>query len=162
MGDKLVSVLDLSNLWVWAEILRKTRSVSLKARTADRCEPSGLFPNQNFSGSDCGSSIRVLTRRSGTGSRSNRYTRMPKLSCGPGPCTPNVEVKINEGEGFNDPGASGVADRRAYACLSRSRPGKNYCHAYVPGRAARLPTFDGQPRGKLLSGNEWITGKGTG
>src|ERR1700730_18726028 len=48
MGDKLVSVLDLSNLWVWAEFYENEIGLLKRGQQIDVSLPA--FPNQTFQG----------------------------------------------------------------------------------------------------------------
>src|SRR6201981_2377062 len=52
MGDKLVSVLDLSNLWVWAEFYENEIGLLKRGQQIDVSLPG--LPEPNFPGSDCG------------------------------------------------------------------------------------------------------------
>src|SRR5260221_12568200 len=48
MGDKLVSVLDLSNLWVWAGFYENEIGLLKRGQQIDVSLPA--FPNQTFEG----------------------------------------------------------------------------------------------------------------
>ena len=51
-GDKLVSVLDLSNLWIWAEFYENEVGLLKPGQQIDVSLPA--FPEPNLPGSDCG------------------------------------------------------------------------------------------------------------
>src|SRR5258708_28331800 len=98
MGDKLVSVLDLSNLWVWAEfyeneigLLRRGQQIDVSLRA---------FPIQTFQGQ-----IAVINPSIDAANRTARVRiDIPnaKAQLRPGMYA-NVEVKINEAEGLTIP-----------------------------------------------------------
>lgn len=97
-GDKLVSVVDLSNLWVWAEfyeneigLLRAGQSVEVSL---------SAFPNQDFQGQ-----IAVISPSIDTIKRTARVRvdiPNPKFQLRPGMYA-NVELKIGIGEGLTIP-----------------------------------------------------------
>jgi Barrel-sandwich domain of CusB or HlyD membrane-fusion/Heavy metal binding domain len=77
MADKLVSDLDLSNLWVWVEFYENEIGLLKRGQQIDVSLPA--FPDQTFQG-QIAVIIRLLTRRSGRFAFESIY-RIPKLSC---------------------------------------------------------------------------------
>jgi RND family efflux transporter MFP subunit len=98
MGDKLVSVLDLSNLWVWAEFYENEVGLLKPGQRIDVGLPA--FPNQTFQGQ-----IAVINPVIDATKRTARVRidiPNPKAQLRPGMYA-NVDVKINDGEGLTIP-----------------------------------------------------------
>jgi Cu(I)/Ag(I) efflux system membrane fusion protein len=97
-GDKLVSVLDLSDLWVWAEFYENEVSLLKQGQTIDVSLPA--FPNQTFQGR-----ISVISPTMDAAKRTVRVRidiSNPEAKLRPGMYA-NVELKINDGEGLTIP-----------------------------------------------------------
>jgi Cu(I)/Ag(I) efflux system membrane fusion protein len=98
MGDKLVSVLDLSNLWVWAEFYENEVGLLKPGQSIDVSLPA--FPNQTFRGQ-----IAVINPVIDAAKRTSRVRidiPNPKGQLRPGMYA-NVQVKIDAGEGLTIP-----------------------------------------------------------
>jgi Cu(I)/Ag(I) efflux system membrane fusion protein len=98
MGDKLVSVLELSTLWVWAEFYENEIGLLKKEQPIDVTLPA--FPNQVFQGH-----IAVISPTIDATKRTVRVRiDIPnsKYQLHPGMYA-NVEVKIDDGEGLTIP-----------------------------------------------------------
>jgi RND family efflux transporter MFP subunit len=98
MGDKLVSVLDLSNLWVWAEFYENEIGLLKKGQPVDITLPA--LPNQTFRGQ-----IAVINPTIDAMKRTSRVRiDIPNSNSllRPGMYA-NAEVKIDGGEGLTIP-----------------------------------------------------------
>ena len=97
-GDKLVSVLDLSNLWVWAEFYENEVGLLRAGQSVEVSLPA--FPNQHFQGQ-----IAVISPSIDATKRTARVRvdiPNPKFQLRPGMYA-NVELKIGIGEGLTIP-----------------------------------------------------------
>jgi membrane fusion protein, copper/silver efflux system len=97
-GDKLVTVLDLSDLWVWAEFYENEVSLLKQGQTIDVSLPA--FPNRAFQGR-----ISVISPTIDAAKRTVRVRidiANPEAKLRPGMYA-NVELKINDGEGLTIP-----------------------------------------------------------
>src|SRR5260370_18345073 len=140
MGDKLVSVLDLSNLWVWAEFYENAIGLLTRGQQIDVSLPT--FPNQTFQGQ-----IAVINPSIDAAKRTARVRiDIPnaKAQLRPG-MYDNVEVKIHSGGGLTIPvqAVLPTGERMLVfldGCLGQLLP------RYVQvGRS--VTTFDGQQEG---------------
>jgi Cu(I)/Ag(I) efflux system membrane fusion protein len=98
LGDKIVSVLDLSNLWVWAEFYENEIGLLKRGQPID--VSLSAFPNQSFQGQ-----IAVIQPVIDAAKRTARVridipNQQARLRPG---MYANVEVKINDGEGLTIP-----------------------------------------------------------
>jgi Cu(I)/Ag(I) efflux system membrane fusion protein len=140
MGDKLVSVLDLSNLWVWAEFYENEIGLLKRGQTIDVSLPA--FPNQTFQGQ-----IAVINPSIDAAKRTVRVRiDIPntKGQLRPGMYA-NVEVKIDGGEGLTIPVQAALpTGERMLVFLDRGE-GKLLPRYVQVGRS--FTTFDGQEQG---------------
>jgi len=141
MGDKLVSVLDLSNLWVWAEFYENEIGLLKRGQQIDVSLPA--FPNQTFRGQ-----IAVINPSIDAAKRTARVRidiPNPQAQLRPGMYA-NVEVKINEGEGLTIPVQAALpTGERMLVFLDRGQ-GKLLPRYIQVGRS--FTTFDGQRQGR--------------
>jgi Cu(I)/Ag(I) efflux system membrane fusion protein len=137
MGDKLVSVLDLSNLWVWAEFYENEIGLLRRGQTIDVSLPA--FPKQTFQGQ-----IAVINPTIDAVKRTARVRidiPNPKAQLRPGMYA-NVEVKIEAGEGLTIPTEAALpTGERMLVFLDRGE-GKLLPRYIQVGRS--FTTFDGQ------------------
>jgi RND family efflux transporter MFP subunit len=137
MGDKLVSVLDLSNLWVWAEFYENEIGLLKRGQTIDVSLPA--FPNQTFQGQ-----IAVINPMIDAVKRTSRVRidiPNPKGQLRPGMYA-NVEVKIDGGQGLTIPVQAALpTGERMLVFLDRGE-GKLLPRYIQVGRS--FSTFDGQ------------------
>jgi Cu(I)/Ag(I) efflux system membrane fusion protein len=147
-GDKLASVLDLSNLWVWAELYENEIGLLKPGQTVDVSLPA--FPNQTFQGR-----ISVISPTIDAVKRTGRVRidiPNPKGQLRPGMYA-NVELKINDGEGLTIPvQATLQTGERMLVFLDRGE-GKLLPRYVQVGRS--FTTFDGQEQNsyyRVLSG----------
>jgi RND family efflux transporter MFP subunit len=137
MGDKLVSVLDLSNLWVWAEFYENEVGLLKQGQRIDVGLPA--FPNQTFQGQ-----IAVINPVIDAVKRTARVRidiPNPKAQLRPGMYA-NVEVKIDDGEGLTIPVQAALpTGERMLVFLDRGQ-GKLLPRYVQVGRS--FTTFDGQ------------------
>jgi len=137
MGDKLVSVLDLSNLWVWAEFYENEIGLLKQGQQIDVSLPA--FPNQTFQGQ-----IAVINPVIDPAKRTARVRidiPNPKGQLRPGMYA-NVEVKIDDGEGLTIPVQAALpTGERMLVFLDRGQ-GKLLPRYVKVGRS--FTTFDGQ------------------
>src|SRR5260221_1049466 len=137
MGDKLVSVLDLSNLWVWAEFYENEIGLLKRGQQIDVSLPA--FPNQTFHGQ-----IAVINPRIDAAKRTARARidiPNPKAQLRPAMYA-NVEVKIDGGEGLTIPVQAALpTGERMLVFLDRGQ-GKLLPGYVQLGRS--FSTFDGQ------------------
>src|SRR6266436_2221683 len=140
MGDKLVSVLDLSNLWVWAEFYENEIGLLKRGQQIDVTLPA--FPNQTFQGE-----IAVINPNIDAAKRTARVRiDIPnaKAQLRPGMYA-NVEVRINGGEGLTIPVQAALpTGERMLVFLDRGQ-GKLLPRYVQVGRS--FNTFDGQKQG---------------
>jgi membrane fusion protein, copper/silver efflux system len=140
MGDKLVSVLDLSNLWVWAEFYENEIGLLKRGQQIDVTLPA--FPNQTFQGQ-----IAVINPSIDAAKRTARVRidiPNPKAQLRPGMYA-NVEVKIDGGEGLTIPVQAALpTGERMLVFLDRGQ-GKLLPRYVQVGRS--FTTFDGQQQG---------------
>jgi Cu(I)/Ag(I) efflux system membrane fusion protein len=140
MGDKLVSVLDLSNLWVWAEFYENEVGLLKQGQQIDVSLPA--FPNQTFQGQ-----IAVINPVIDAAKRTARVRidiPNPKGQLRPGMYA-NVEVKIDDGEGLTIPVQAALpTGERMLVFLDRGQ-GKLLPRYVKVGRS--FTTFDGQEQG---------------
>ena len=140
MGDKLVSVLDLSNLWVWAEFYENEIGLLKRGQQIDVTLPA--FPNQPFQGQ-----IAVINPSIDAAKRTARVRidiPNPKAQLRPGMYA-NVEVKIDGGEGLTIPVQAALpTGERMLVFLDRGQ-GKLLPRYVQVGRS--FTTFDGQQQG---------------
>ncbi|HEX3445333.1 MAG TPA: efflux RND transporter periplasmic adaptor subunit [Chthoniobacterales bacterium] len=140
MGDKLVSVLDLSTLWVWAEFYENEIGLLKTGQTIDVSLPA--FPNQTFQGK-----IAVINPMIDAAKRTSRVRidiPNPKAQLRPGMYA-NVEVKIDDGEGLTIPVQAALpTGERMLVFLDRGE-GKLLPRYVQVGRS--FTTFDGQEQG---------------
>jgi len=136
-GDKLVSVLDLSNLWIWAEFYENEVGLLKPGQHIDVTLPA--FPNQTFQGQ-----IAVISPVIDAVKRTARVRidlANPKAQLRPGMYT-NVEVKIDDGEGLTIPVQAALpTGERMLVFLDRGQ-GKLLPRYVQVGRS--FTTFDGQ------------------
>jgi membrane fusion protein, copper/silver efflux system len=139
-GDKLVSVLDLSNLWVWAEFYENEIGLLKQGQQIDVSLPA--FPNQTFKGQ-----IAVINPVLDAAKRTARVRidiPNPKAQLRPGMYA-NVEVKIDDGEGLTIPVQAALpTGERMLVFLDRGQ-GKLLPRYVQVGRS--FTTFDGQQPG---------------
>jgi RND family efflux transporter MFP subunit len=137
MGDKLVSVLDLSNLWVWAEFYENEVGLLKQGQRIDVSLPA--FPNQTFQGQ-----IAVINPVIDAAKRTARVRidiPNPRGQLRPGMYA-NVEVKIDDGEGLTIPVQAALpTGERMLVFLDRGQ-GKLLPRYVQVGRS--FTTFDGQ------------------
>jgi Cu(I)/Ag(I) efflux system membrane fusion protein len=140
MGDKLVSVLDLSSLWVWAEFYENEIGLLKTGQTIDVSLPA--FPNQTFQGK-----IAVINPMIDAAKRTSRVRidiPNPKGQLRPGMYA-NVEVKIDDGEGLTIPVQAALpTGERMLVFLDRGE-GKLLPRYVQVGRS--FTTFDGKEQG---------------
>ena len=140
MGDKLVSVLDLSDLWVWAEFYENEIGLLKRGQRIDVTLPA--FPNQTFQGQ-----IAVINPSIDAAKRTARVRidiPNPKAQLRPGMYA-NVEVKIDGGEGLTIPVQAALpTGERMLVFLDRGQ-GKLLPRYVQVGRS--FSTFDGQQQG---------------
>ena len=140
MGDKLVSVLDLSNLWVWAEFYENEVGLLKQGQQIEVSLPA--FPNQTFQGQ-----IAVINPVIDAAKRTARVRidiPNPKGQLRPGMYA-NVEVKIDDGEGLTIPVQAALpTGERMLVFLDRGQ-GKLLPRYVKVGRS--FTTFDGQEQG---------------
>jgi RND family efflux transporter MFP subunit len=136
-GDKLVSVLDLSNLWIWAEFYENEVGLLKPGQNIDVSLPA--FPNQTFRGQ-----IAVINPVIDAVKRTARVRidiPNPKSQLRPGMYA-NVEVKIDDGEGLTIPVQAALpTGERMLVFLDRGQ-GKLLPRYVKVGRS--FTTFDGQ------------------
>jgi Cu(I)/Ag(I) efflux system membrane fusion protein len=136
-GDKLVSVLDLSNLWIWAEFYENEVGLLKPGQPIDVSLPS--FPNETFRGQ-----IAVINPVIDAVKRTARVRidiPNPKAQLRPGMYA-NVEVRIDDGEGLTIPVQAALpTGERMLVFLDRGQ-GKLLPRYVQVGRA--FSTFDGQ------------------
>jgi len=140
MGDKLVSVLDLSNLWVWAEFYENEIGLLKRGQQIDVSLPA--FPNQTFQGE-----IAVINPNIDAAKRTARVRiDIPNAKAQLRPdMYANVEVKINGGEGLTIPVQAALpTGERMLVFLDRGQ-GKLLPRYVQVGRS--FTTFDGQQEG---------------
>jgi hypothetical protein len=137
MGDKLVSVLDLSNLWVWAEFYENEVGLLKQGQRIDVGLPA--FPNQTFQGQ-----IAVINPVIDAAKRTARVRidiPNPKGQLRPGMYA-NVDVKIDDGEGLTIPVQAALpTGERMLVFLDRGQ-GKLLPRYVQVGRS--FTTFHGQ------------------
>ena len=137
LGDKLISVLDLSNLWVWAEFYENEIGLLKQGQPIDVSVPA--FPNQTFQGQ-----IAVINPVVDTAKRTVRVRidiPNPKAQLRPGMYA-NVEVKIDGGEGLTIPVQAALpTGERMLVFLDRGQ-GKLLPRYVQVGRS--FNTFDGR------------------
>jgi membrane fusion protein, copper/silver efflux system len=97
-GDKLVSVLDLSNLWIWAEFYENEVGLLRPGQTVEISLPA--FPNQPFQGQIA--AISPIIDRTKRTARARIDIPNPTYRLRPGMYA-NVELKIDGGEGLTIP-----------------------------------------------------------
>src|SRR5580692_8334064 len=136
-GDKLVSVLDLSNLWIWAEFYENEVGLLKAGQPIDVNLPA--FPNQTFQGQ-----IAVINPVIDAMKRTARVRidiPNPRGQLRPGMFA-NVEVKIDGGEGLTIPVQAALpTGERMLVFLDRGQ-GKLLPRYVQVGRS--FTTFDGQ------------------
>ena len=136
-GDKLVSVLDLSNLWIWAEFYEDEVGLLRQGQHIEVSLPA--FPNQTFRGE-----IAVISPVIDAVKRTARVRidiPNPKAQLRPGMYA-NIEVKIDNGEGLTIPVQAALpTGERMLVFLDRGQ-GKLLPRYVQVGRA--FTTFDGQ------------------
>lgn len=136
-GDKLVSVLDLSNLWIWAEFYENEVGLLKPGQQIDVSLPA--FPNQKFRGQ-----IAVINPVIDAVKRTARVRidiPNPKAHLRPGMYA-NVEVRIDAGEGLTIPVQAALpTGERMLVFLDRGQ-GKLLPRYVEVGRA--FTTSDGQ------------------
>ncbi len=136
-GDKLVSVLDLSSLWVWAEFYENEIGLLKPGQPIDVALPA--FPNQTFQGW-----IAVINPSIDPTKRTARVRidlPNPKRQLRPGMYA-NVDVKIDDGEGLTIPVQAALpTGERMLVFLDRGQ-GKLLPRYVQVGRS--FTTFDGQ------------------
>src|SRR3984893_14020950 len=136
-GDKLVSVLDLSNLWIWAEFYENEVGLLKAGQPIDVSLPA--FPNETFRGQ-----IAVINPVIDAVKRTARVRidiPNPKAQLRPGMYA-NVEVRIDDGEGLTIPVQAALpTGERMLVFLDRGQ-GKLLPRYVQVGRA--FTTFDGQ------------------
>jgi RND family efflux transporter MFP subunit len=136
-GDKLVSVLDLSNLWIWAEFYENEVGLLKPDQQIDVSLPA--FPNETFRGQ-----IAVINPVIDPVKRTARVRidiPNPKAQLRPGMYA-NVEVRIDDGEGLTIPVQAALpTGERMLVFLDRGE-GKLLPRYVQVGRAFTI--FDGQ------------------
>jgi membrane fusion protein, copper/silver efflux system len=136
-GDKLVSVLDLSNLWIWAEFYENEVGLLKPGQHIDVNLPA--FPNQTYQGQ-----IAVINPMIDAVKRTVRVRidiPNPKAQLRPGMYA-NVEVKIDAGEGLTIPVQAALpTGERMLVFLDRGK-GKLLPRYVKVGRS--FTTFDGE------------------
>src|SRR5580704_8525643 len=136
-GDKLVSVLDLSSLWIWAEFSENEVGLLRPGQQIDVSLPA--FPNEAFRGQ-----IAVINPVIDQVKRTARVRidiPNPKAQLRPGMYA-NVEVRIDDGEGLTIPVQAALpTGERMLVFLDRGQ-GKLLPRYVQVGRA--FSTFDGQ------------------
>src|SRR5258707_15294335 len=140
MGDKLVSVLDLSNLWVWAEFYENEIGLLKRGQQIDVSLPA--FPNQTFQGE-----IAVINPNIDAAERTGRVRiDIPnaKAQLRPG-MDANVEGKINGGEGLTIPVQAALPTGEGMLVFLDRGQGK-LLPSYVQVGGS-FTTFDGQQEG---------------
>ena len=147
-GDKLVSVLDLSNLWVWAEFYENEVGLLRPGQPVEVSLPA--FPNQRFQGQ-----IAVISPSIDATKRTARVRidiPNPKSQLRPGMYA-NVELKIDLGEGLTIPVQAALpTGERMLVFLDRG--GGKLLPRYVRVGGS-FTTFDGQEESgyyQVLSG----------
>jgi membrane fusion protein, copper/silver efflux system len=140
MGDKLVSVLNLSNVWLWAEFYENEIGLLKRGQQIDVSLPA--FPNQTFQGQ-----IAVINPSIDAAKRTARVRidiPNPKAQLRPGMYA-NVELKIDGGEGLTIPVQAALpTGERMLVFLDRGQ-GKLLPRYVQVGRS--FTTFDGQQQG---------------
>jgi Cu(I)/Ag(I) efflux system membrane fusion protein len=137
MGDKLVSVLDLSNLWVWAEFYENEVGLLKQGQRIDVSLPA--FPNQTFQGQ-----IAVINPVIDAAKRTARVRidiPNPRGQLRPGMYA-NVEVKIDDGEGLTIPVQAALPTGERMLVFLDHGQGKLLPRYVKVGRS--FTTFDGQ------------------
>jgi Cu(I)/Ag(I) efflux system membrane fusion protein len=136
-GDKLVSVLDLSNLWIWAEFYENEVGLLKPGQHIEVNLPA--FPNQTFQGQ-----IAVINPVIDAMKRTARVRidiPNPKAQLRPGMYA-NVEVKIDAGEGLTIPVQAALpTGERMLVFLDRGK-GKLLPRYVTVGHS--FTTFDGE------------------
>jgi RND family efflux transporter MFP subunit len=136
-GDKLVSVLDLSSLWIWAEFYENEVGLLRPGQQIDVSLPA--FPNEAFRGQ-----IAVINPVIDPVKRTARVRidiPNPKAQLRPGMYA-NVEVRIDDGEGLTIPVQAALpTGERMLVFLDRGQ-GKLLPRYVQVGRAFTI--FDGQ------------------
>jgi RND family efflux transporter MFP subunit len=136
-GDKLVSVLNLSDLWVWAEFYENEIDLLKPGQTVDVSLPA--LPNQTFQGQ-----IAAIAPNIDPAKRTARVridVPNSKARLRPG-MYGNVEVKIDAGEGLTIPVQAALpTGQRMLVFLDRGQ-GKLLPRYIQAGRS--FTTFDGQ------------------
>src|SRR5580700_4414127 len=147
-GDKLVSVLDLSSLWIWAEFYENEVGLLRPGQQIDVSLPA--FPNEAFRGQ-----IAVINPVIDPVKRTARVRidiPNPKAQLRPGMYA-NVEVRIDDGEGLTIPVQAALpTGERMLVFLDRGQ-GKLLPRYVKVGRS--FTTFDGQEQGsyyQVMSG----------
>jgi membrane fusion protein, copper/silver efflux system len=140
VGDRLVSVLDLSNLWVWAEFYENEVGLLKRGQQINVSLPA--FPNQTFQGR-----IALINPVINAAKRTARVRiDIPnaKAQLHPGMYA-NVEVKINGGEGLTIPVQAALpTGERMLVFLDRGQGKLLPRYVEVGGS---FTTFDGQQEG---------------
>jgi Cu(I)/Ag(I) efflux system membrane fusion protein len=98
MGDRLLGVMDLSRLWLWADFYENEVALLRVGQRLDISFPA--FPGKKFEGQ-----IGAIDRRLDSMKRTTGFELIliiPKISCVPGMFA-NVELKIDGGEGLTVP-----------------------------------------------------------
>jgi RND family efflux transporter MFP subunit len=136
-GDKLVSVLDLSNLWIWAEFYENEVGLLKPGQPIDVSLPA--FPNQTFRGQIA--AINPVIDAVKRTARVRIDIPNPKAQLRPGMYA-NVEVRIDDGEGLTIPVQAALpTGERMLVFLDRGQ-GKLLPRYVQVGRS--FTTFDGQ------------------
>jgi Cu(I)/Ag(I) efflux system membrane fusion protein len=137
VGDRLVSVLDLSHLWVWAEFYENEIGLLKRGQSIDVTLPA--FPNQVFHGE-----IAVISPTVDAAKRTSRVRiDIPnsKAQLRPGMYA-NVELKIDNGAGLTIPVQAALpTGQRMLVFLDRGQ-GRLLPRYIQVGRS--FTTFDGQ------------------
>lgn len=140
IGDKLVSVLDLSNLWVWAEFYENEIGLLKQGQLIDVTLP--VFPNQIFRGQIA--AINPVIDPAKRTARVRIDIPNAKGQLRPGMYA-NVEIKINEGDGLTIPVQAALpTGERMLVFLDRGQ-GKLLPRYVQVGHS--FTTFDGQQEG---------------
>ena len=147
-GDRLVSVLDLSNLWVWAEFYENEVGLLRVGQSVEVSLPA--FPNQHSQGQIAAISPSIdATKRT---ARVRIDIPNPKSQLRPGMYA-NVELKIDIGEGLTIPVQAALpTGERMLVFLDRG--GGRLLPRYVRVGGS-FSTFDGQQESgyyQVLSG----------
>jgi membrane fusion protein, copper/silver efflux system len=140
VGDKLVTVLDLSNLWVWAEFYENEIGLLKRGQQIEVTLPA--FPNQTFRGQ-----IAVINPSIDAAKRTARVRiDIPNTEAQLSPgMYANVELKIDGGEGLTIPVQAALpTGERMLVFLDRGE-GKLLPRYVQVGRS--FTTFDGQQQG---------------